>query len=588
MIGFSTRTAVRPKRPMKTWGFNWALIRYRPWQFAAYSVFGILFFGMRVIPGLIEKAVFDTVTGATPARFGLWTLIVIYVSVELARLSTSFAQAWADVNFRYLAGALLRRNFLASILRRPGAAGLPMASGEAINRFDDDVGETSDFPLWLPHVAGNVIATIIAVVIMATIDLRITLVVFIPIFAGVAVTRMAWGHLHAGYAASRTATGAVTGFLGELFGSVQAIKVANAEDDVADRLEVLNDTRRRSELRILFFREALNSINGSAVTFGIGVTLLLAGQRMAAGTFTVGDFALFVYYLWFTTELPTLLGTFMGDYKQQEVSINRMAELVRPEPVEALVDHGPIYEAGPLPVVPFTVKSAAHRLDRLTVDDLAYRFPNGGSGIEGINLRLERGSFTVVTGRIGSGKTTLLRVLLGLLPHYRGEIRWNGEVVSDPGTFFRPPRSAYTPQVPRLFSETLRGNILMGLPEAQVDLDAALRMGVFEQDVAGLERGLDTLVGPRGVRLSGGQVQRVAAARMFVRDAELLVFDDLSSALDVETERTLWDRLFAGERRAQSAEQRTRSALCAPSVSNLSRRVASAPGFAASRPYYRP
>jgi ATP-binding cassette subfamily B protein len=67
----------------------------------------------------------------------------------------------------------------------------------------------------------------------------------------------------------------------------------------------------------------------------------------------------------------------------------------------------------------------------------------------------------------------------------------------------------------------------------------------LEQDIGQLEKGLDTIVGPRGVKLSGGQIQRAAAARMFVREAELLVFDDLSSALDVETERTMWDRLFA-------------------------------------------
>jgi ATP-binding cassette, subfamily B, bacterial len=67
---------------------------------------------------------------------------------------------------------------------------------------------------------------------------------------------------------------------------------------------------------------------------------------------------------------------------------------------------------------------------------------------------------------------------------------------------------------------------------------------VLERDVELLERGLETIVGPRGVKLSGGQAQRTAAARMFVRAPELLVFDDLSSALDVETERTLWDRLL--------------------------------------------
>jgi ATP-binding cassette subfamily B protein len=108
-----------------------------------------------------------------------------------------------------------------------------------------------------------------------------------------------------------------------------------------------------------------------------------------------------------------------------------------------------------------------------------------------------------------------------------------------------PPRSAYTAQVPLLFSEPLRDNILMGLPEEVVDLPAALHRAVMEQDIVELDGGLDTIIGAKGVKLSGGQRQRTAAARMFVRRPELLVFDDLSSALDVETERTLWERVFA-------------------------------------------
>ncbi len=151
----------------------------------------------------------------------------------------------------------------------------------------------------------------------------------------------------------------------------------------------------------------------------------------------------------------------------------------------------------------------------------------------------------MLTGRIGAGKTTLLSVLLGLLPHDGGEIRWNGLLVEDPGTFFVPPRSAYTAQVPRLFSATLRDNLLLGRPDNPSALNAAIHAAVLEPDVLALEHGLDTLVGPRGVKLSGGQIQRAAAARMFLRDAELLVFDDLSSALDADTEAELWTRLFA-------------------------------------------
>jgi ABC-type multidrug transport system fused ATPase/permease subunit len=179
------------------------------------------------------------------------------------------------------------------------------------------------------------------------------------------------------------------------------------------------------------------------------------------------------------------------------------------------------------------------------VRGLTYGHPGSAGGIADVSFVLERGSFTVITGRIGAGKTTLLQVLLGLLPCEAGEILWNGRPVGDPGTFFVPPRSAYTPQVPRLFSETLRENLLLGWPHDGALLDAALHAAVLEPDVAALDRGLDTPVGTRGVKLSGGQVQRTAAARMFVRAAELLVLDDLSSALDAETEAELWRRLFA-------------------------------------------
>jgi ATP-binding cassette subfamily B protein len=136
-------------------------------------------------------------------------------------------------------------------------------------------------------------------------------------------------------------------------------------------------------------------------------------------------------------------------------------------------------------------------------------------------------------------------VLLGLLPKDEGEITWNGKLVSDPAHFFIPPHSAYTAQVPHLFSDPLKENILLGLPEDEVELQNAIHTAVMEHDVALLEKGLETVIGPRGVKLSGGQAQRTAAARMLVRQPELLVFDDLSSALDVETEQTMWERLFA-------------------------------------------
>jgi ATP-binding cassette subfamily B protein len=290
--------------------------------------------------------------------------------------------------------------------------------------------------------------------------------------------------------------------------------------------------------RVLY--QAVDSMTATGVALGIGIVLLLAGRAMAAHTFTVGDFALFVYFLQFATQAATDFGNFLGDYANQTVSIVRMEELIRPQSPETLVEFHPVLP-GPQPPAPPAV---CEPLRMLEVRGLTC-VHGGGGGIRDVDLSLHAGTLTVVTGRVGSGKTTLLRAILGLLPSEAGEIRWNDRPVTDPAEFLRAPRAAYVPQVPRLFSEPLRDNILMGWPASDDDLAEAIRLAVLDDDVRTLSAGLDTVVGPRGVRLSGGQIQRAATARAFVRRPQLLAVDDLSSALDVETERLLWDRLLA-------------------------------------------
>ena len=533
---------------MSTWLFNWRIIREHQWPFFVYALCHILFLAGRVVPGLIEKSIFDTLTGAAPAAIGIWALLGLYVSTELARIVTTAGRVWGDTTFRSLVGGLLRSNIMASILQRPGALGIPVSSGEAINRFSDDVGETSDFPTWLPEVAGHALFSMFAVLIMAQINPAITLFVLLPLAGIVILSRLVWGRIMKHWLQVRISTGHVTGFLGEMFGAVQAVKVSNAERDVVAHFRTLSEVRQKAALKQNVLRRSIDAMNANTVSLGIGITLLLAGQAMAAGTFTVGDFALFVYYLWFVTQLPSVLGTFFGDYKQQEVSINRMAELVQPEPAQVLVaPPGERGRGGDAARERGRRDLAVGPLRELHANGLTYHYPGTQKGIADVSLRITPGSFTVITGRIGSGKTTLLRVLLGLLPHDAGDIWWNGARVEDPAVFFRAPRSAYTSQTPRLFSDTLRENVLLGQAKSEEDVWRAIRRAVMEDDVAGMPNGLDTIIGPRGMRLSGGQIQRAAVARMFVRDAELLVFDDLSSALDVETEQLLWGRLL-GER----------------------------------------
>jgi ATP-binding cassette subfamily B protein len=188
--------------------------------------------------------------------------------------------------------------------------------------------------------------------------------------------------------------------------------------------------------------------------------------------------------------------------------------------------------------------TAVRDLVELRADGLTVRHPGSGRGIEDVDLVVRRGELVVVTGAVGSGKTTLLRALLGLVGSERGTVRWNGEPVRDLSTVMVPPRTAYLPQVPRLFSEPIADTVLLGLPPD--GLDQALWLTCLDEDLATMPDGHATLIGPRGLRLSGGQIQRAGAARALVRRPELLVVDDLSSALDVETEARLWDRVTGG------------------------------------------
>lgn len=178
-------------------------------------------------------------------------------------------------------------------------------------------------------------------------------------------------------------------------------------------------------------------------------------------------------------------------------------------------------------------------LRQLRVTGLSAIHEDGTLGVRRVNLAVAPGEFVLLLGRVGSGKSSLLAALAGLV-HCTGEITWNGRPVQDPELELRPPRVAYVAQVPRVLSGTFADNVRLDHPERQV-LPALVAAGL-ERDVAEVG-GPDALVGHRGVRLSGGQIQRLAIARALACEAQILLADDVSSALDAATEVHLWATL---------------------------------------------
>lgn len=539
---------MKPQNTLPVWQYVWRIYTFLPRRYLFFLLIILGSWLLSIPLGLLPSQFFDTLTGVQPSPWGVWGLLALLGGFEVARTLCNFGWGVMGVNTEYRVRALLQHNLLQRLLAVPAARALPFSTSEAVNRFNVLAGLLTSWQAFLATCS----FALVGLILMARISLSITLLVFLPLVLMLIVTNRLRPKIEAYRARSRQTTGDTTGALGELFHAVQAIKVARAEERMVGYFAEISAARQRASLQDLLFKNLLDALFGCTTELGMGLILLFAATAMRAGTFTIGSFALFVFYLDYLPWILRAIGNLLPEYRRVGVSVERLQVLLHDASPQQLVQHHHHLLAAEQVSTMERVPPITEPLQVLEVRNLVYRYPsvsksntsvtNGGdsSGIHGISFRLERGECLVITGQIGMGKTTLLRTVLGLLPKQQGEIYWNGNLIDDPASFFVPPHSAYTAQVPKLFHTTLRDNILLGLDEQHVDLTNALQNAMIEKEFPTL----DILLGPRGTRVSGGQRQRTAAARMFVRKPELLVFDDLSSALDIETETKLWQRLF--------------------------------------------
>jgi ATP-binding cassette, subfamily B, bacterial len=536
----------------------------------------VAFFSVPLVTGLLVKVVLDRV--ADGGTSGVWALLAAVVGIEAVRwvwlvvIAVQWHGCWVGWQ------TVPRVNMLRSLVEDPGpAAGrLPGAPGEAVSRFRDDVEDVAMvLDVWL-DLSGALVSSLVALVVLVSIDASAAVAIAVPVVLAMAGTSWLGPRLRVWRREAREATARVTGFIGDTFGAVLAVQSGGAEHAVRRRFAQLNTQRARVGRRDQVGSELVRSLGYGTGEVAAGVALVVMASAFRGGDLSVGDLGLFAAYASVIAELPKWVGRYLVFQRQADVSVDRLAELLRePDrravvaPTRTYLRHGPPPLAagvasddaggrGPLHAVhdqraptsadrpdgPARPDVADDELRELRLEGLTVRHPGSHRGIDGVDLEIRRGELVVVTGPVGAGKTTLLRALLGLVGAQAGTVRWNGVAVADPSTVMAPPRTAYLPQVPRLFSEPLADTVLLGVPPD--DLDQALWLTCLDEDLATMPDGAATMIGPRGLRLSGGQIQRAGAARALVRRPELLVVDDLSSALDVETEARLWDRVAGG------------------------------------------
>lgn len=441
--------------------FGWQSIKYRPWIFIFISILWTLNHNIPLIHGILVKDFFDIISGNPSLNIGIWGLMGLIMITTVVRIIIIQIGFRMNVLHSFSISTLVRRNILSCIFKKPGCEAIKTSTGEAINSFREDAPTMEEVIHWLTWIIGQIMFCVFALIIMFKTNAKITAFVFIPLIAVIIILKKLEKNIENKREQSRQATANVNGAIGEIFESILTVKVSGSEKSIINNLKKLNSRRHQLMLKDTFFTQLIDSIYSNAVTIGTGVILLLAAQGMRTGNFSVGDFALFVYYFAFVTDTIESIGNFLVFYQQSGVSIKRLIKLTGSKDGREIVEHNKIYlkENEISEDIISNVSREVNGLNTFKVKNLTYNYEGSKNGISDINFSVNKGNVTVICGRTGSGKSTLLKVLLGLISANSGDIFWNEDKVASPKDFFVPPVSAYTPQVPKLFSDTVRNNI---------------------------------------------------------------------------------------------------------------------------------
>lgn len=518
------------------------LFSNRPLDFMKTLFFSQISSLFPVMTGLVIKHIFDQYALGPVNNPVKWT-ICLFLGLLMSRIFFVFFSAYFGITGRFRLSADMRMNFLEAVLDKPGAESLNLSTGDALNRLKEDVGQIEDFAY------GSVVDMIVSgvmvlctFVILGSINLKMTIFIFLPLVCMVAIMERSGQRISKLRAANRSASGDVSSAIGEMFTNILSIQVNCAEDKVLNHLKHLNRVRATNATKDNVFSQILFTLYENLFNVGTGIILIFMAFFAQGTNFSLGDFVIFTYYMNFISFFIMFAGNAFTRYKQINVSFDHLSQ-VHHGVTEAQLIKASIFKPD---ISEMSAEQAP--FEELSAKGISFTYPNGQMVVGPLDFTLESGSLTVIAGRIGSGKSTALKLMSGLLEADAGTLYWNDTALLKPSKLLQPPQVAYTPQLPRFFSDTVRENLCLGVKSTESQIADAIHCAVLGPDLDGFSEGIETEIGTSGIKLSGGQQLRLAVGRMFMRQASVYAFDDIASALDVETQHLMWNRILDNRR----------------------------------------
>ncbi|SIS77412.1 ABCB family ABC transporter ATP-binding protein/permease [Phaeovulum vinaykumarii] len=305
----------------------------------------------------------------------------------------------------------------------------------------------------------------------------------------------------------------------------ETVKYFNAETREAERYDA---SMRRYEGYAVRTGQSLAVLNfgqSMIITAGLVAVMVMAAQGVQAGQLTVGDFVMVNAYMIQITMPLGFLGTVYREIRQSLTDMGEMFDLLhQPAEIQDAPDAKPLAVSG----------------GRIEFDDVAFGYDAARPILRGFSLTVEPGQKVALVGPSGAGKSTIGRLLFRFYDVTGGAVRIDGQDLRAITQDSLHAAIGIVPQDTVLFNDTIRYNIAYGRDDAtQDEIEAAARAARIHDFVMSLPEGYDTTVGERGLKLSGGEKQRVGIARTLLKNPPILLLDEATSALDTQTERDI-------------------------------------------------
>lgn len=508
------------RRLMTYWLKHW---RYSLIVLVCLTVVGIL----HAYPALFVRRIVDV---AIPSKNGRMLLILSLSVVGVTALSGifSFFQRYLGEIVAQRVIYRLRKEMYESLQAQSFSFFDRTQTGQLMSRTTMDVDMVRRFlSFGFRMISGSLINfTVVLVVCITVLDAPgLTLLAFcagpLIVWAMARFSRLMREPLYR----SRDAFGSLNSILQENLAGAQVVAAYGQHGHEMDKFRASNE--RYFDLSILLtrIRAVYSPITSVLSDFSMIAILLYGGYRVASGSLALGTLIAFTVYVVRLTGPLRMLGNMTRIYQDAIAGGRRVFEIIdqKPELVEK----------------PGAVELREVR-GSVAFEDVSFSYGEGPPSLEGVSFRAEPGETVVLLGATGSGKSTVVNLIPRFYDPTSGSVKIDGHDLRDVTVKSLRKQIGIVPQETFLFSTTIKENIAYGRPEASMDeIVRCARLAEADEFIRRLPKGYDTVVGERGVTLSGGEKQRVAIARALLMDPRILILDDSTSSVDTETEHEI-------------------------------------------------